>query len=67
MVMVKLLTSQEVAAQLRVPVKTLHHWRRDGKGPKGKKMGVRVVYREEDVQAWLDAQFDEGDAAPRSA
>jgi predicted DNA-binding transcriptional regulator AlpA len=56
--MVKLLTSQEVADQLRIPVKTLHQWRRSGKGPQGKQMGLRVVYRESDVQAWIDSQFE---------
>jgi predicted site-specific integrase-resolvase len=56
--MIKLLTSEEAATALRVPVKTLHKWRREGTGPPGVKMGLRVVYREADLEDWVNSQFD---------
>ncbi|GAA2184683.1 hypothetical protein GCM10009785_33580 [Brooklawnia cerclae] len=58
----KLLTTPEVAEQIRVPEATLRYWRHMGLGPRSAKLGRRVVYREDDVLAWLDAKF-EGDAA----
>jgi excisionase family DNA binding protein len=54
----RLLTTQETADLLRIPKKTLYMWTRRGTGPKGKKLGLRVMYREKDVQAWLDEQFE---------
>ncbi|WP_418063935.1 helix-turn-helix transcriptional regulator [Pimelobacter simplex] len=56
----QILFIEEVAARTRVPVKTLRHWRLHGTGPKSARMGRRVVYREADVEAWVDAQFEEG-------
>nr|WP_208390599.1 helix-turn-helix domain-containing protein [Brooklawnia cerclae] len=57
-----MLTTPEVAEQIRVPEATLRYWRHMGLGPRSAKLGRRVVYREDDVLAWLDAKF-EGDAA----
>jgi excisionase family DNA binding protein len=57
-----LLTAQEVAERLKVPVKTLHQWRKNGWGPQGKKLGVRVVFREKDVDAWIQDQFEKEEA-----
>lgn len=38
---------------------TLRWWDATGKGgPRSGRLGRRVVYRREDVQAWLDAAFD---------
>lgn len=51
-----LLTTAEVAARTRAPESTVRYWRHLGVGPRGFKVGRRVVYREEDVAAWLDAQ-----------
>ena len=33
-------------------------WRHEGSGPKSAKLGRIVVYREADVVAWIDAQFE---------
>ncbi|MFD5218060.1 helix-turn-helix transcriptional regulator [Streptomyces tendae] len=54
--MSRLLTLPEAAAQLRRPVNTLRHWRYVGTGPASFRMGRRVMYREEDVAAWVEAQ-----------
>ena len=56
----KMLTVAEVAAMIRVPQGTLRYWRHRGSGPRSFKMGPRrVVYREQDVLEWVDAQYAE--------
>lgn len=54
----RLLTKAEVSDMTRTPVATLSYWRHMGTGPKSAKLGGRVVYREADVLAWIDAQFE---------
>lgn len=53
----KLLTVPEVAEMTRLPEATIRWFRHAGKGPKSAKLGRRVVYRESDVIAWIEAQF----------
>jgi predicted DNA-binding transcriptional regulator AlpA len=54
----KLLRLPEVAAMTGIPEATLRFWRSEGTtGPKSARLGRRVVYREADVIAWIDAQF----------
>lgn len=53
----KLLRVEDVAGLTGVPVGTLRYWRHAGTGPQSAKFGRRIVYRESDVQAWIDAQF----------
>lgn len=48
------LTTEEVAALLRTPAETVRYWRHVGKGPKSFKVGRRVLYAVEDVQAFLE-------------
>ena len=56
----KMLTVGEVAAMIRVPQGTLRYWRHLGSGPRSFKMGPRrVVYREQDVLEWVEAQYAE--------
>jgi excisionase family DNA binding protein len=57
----RLLTSEEVAAYLQVPVRTIHNWRSERKGPRASKVGRHLRFRRADVEAWLDQQAD----APR--
>ncbi|MEU9002999.1 helix-turn-helix domain-containing protein [Streptomyces sp. NPDC048551] len=54
--MSRLLTLPEAAEMLRRPVNTLRHWRFAGTGPTSFRMGRRVMYREEDLIAWVEAQ-----------
>jgi predicted DNA-binding transcriptional regulator AlpA len=61
--MTKLLRLPEVAALTGIPENTLRFWRHQGTGPKSAKLGRRLVYREEDVVAWIDRQF-ENDRTP---
>lgn len=50
----QLLTIDEAAGFLRTPVATLRYWRHLGTGPRGFRIGRRVVYRHADITAWLD-------------
>jgi excisionase family DNA binding protein len=51
-----LLTIAEAAQLVRAPVATLRYWRHLGTGPRSFRLGRRVVYRRDDVDAWIDAQ-----------
>ncbi|MFE3059078.1 helix-turn-helix transcriptional regulator [Nocardia sp. NPDC059239] len=51
-----LATSAEVAATLRTTPAALAQLRYRGEGPVFRKLGRRVLYRWEDVNAWVDAQ-----------
>lgn len=48
----------EVADWTGFSVATFRHWRATGRGPRCAVIGKQLVYRESDVQAWLDAQFE---------
>lgn len=54
-----LMTLPEVSEMTRIPEATLRFYRHKGDGPKSAKIGGRVMYRREDVEAWLDAAFEE--------
>ncbi|MBD7980044.1 helix-turn-helix transcriptional regulator [Oerskovia merdavium] len=57
--MTALLRTAEVAELLGLPEATLRYWRHCGTGPKSFTLGPRrVVYREDDVLAWVQAQYD---------
>ncbi len=53
----RLLTIQEVSDRTRLPVATLRFMRHQNKGPQSGKLGRRVVYREADVDVWIDEQM----------
>ncbi|SDY90776.1 DNA binding domain-containing protein, excisionase family [Modestobacter sp. DSM 44400] len=55
----ELLTSTEAADLLRAPVATLRYWRHLGTGPRSFRLGRRVLYRRDDLHAWIDAQHAE--------
>ena len=54
----KLLTITEAAAILRAPVATLRYWRHLGTGPRSFRLGRRVLYRYDDLMAWIYDQHD---------
>jgi DNA-binding transcriptional MerR regulator len=56
----ELLTLAEAAELLRAPVATLRYWRHLGTGPRSFRLGRRVVYRRDDLHAWIDARRDQG-------
>ncbi|MGR6899773.1 MULTISPECIES: helix-turn-helix domain-containing protein [Glutamicibacter] len=49
---------EEAAEFLRVPVSTLRYWRHLGTGPRSARIGGRVMYRQADLEAWLNEQFE---------
>ncbi len=49
------LTTEEVSTKLRTPAETVRYWRHVGKGPKSFKVGRRVLYAVEDVEAFIAA------------
>jgi excisionase family DNA binding protein len=55
-----LLTVEELAAVLQVPVATLYQWRVTGRGPAGVRVGRHVRYRRSEVERWLDEQQEAG-------
>jgi excisionase family DNA binding protein len=48
-----LLSIEDLARYLGVPVATIYDWRVDGKGPRAIKIGRYVKFTLSDVQAWL--------------
>jgi excisionase family DNA binding protein len=55
-----LLSPEEVAAFLSIPVKTLYQWRYKGVGPWGQRIGRHLRYRPADVEAWLTEVEERG-------
>jgi excisionase family DNA binding protein len=55
----RLLTAQETADYLGIPLATLYQWRSRRQGPVGHRVGRHVRYRRRDVDAWLNGQRDE--------
>lgn len=53
-----LLTIQDLASYLQIPVATIYRWNSRGAGPAYRKVGKYVRYRPEDVERWLQSQPD---------
>lgn len=51
-----LLSTEELAEYLGIPVATLQDWRVDHKGPRAIIVGRRVKYAVSDVRAWIKQQ-----------
>ncbi len=52
--MEKLLTPQDLADYLDVPIKTLYAWRYRKEGPPSYRIGRHLRYRPSDVEQWID-------------
>ena len=50
----RLLTCDEVATYLRVPLATIYAWRYRGEGPQGFRVGRYLRFRQTDVEAWVN-------------
>ena len=46
------LTTAEVASRYRTSPSTVRYWRHAGIGPRGVKIGTKVLYRESEVTRW---------------
>jgi predicted DNA-binding transcriptional regulator AlpA len=55
--MSKLLTVNEVAVMLRRSPAAIRYMRHAGTGPKSAKVAGRVMWREDDVNEYIEAQF----------
>lgn len=54
----KMMTLIEAAERTHLPAATLRYYRHRGDlGPKSFTIGRRVMYRESDVDAWIEAQY----------
>ena len=49
----RLLTAEDLANFLNVPIKTLYAWRYRGEGPIGFRVGKHIRYRWTDVEGWI--------------
>ena len=47
------ITTNELAELCRTSPETVRYWRHIGEGPKGIRIGRRVLYDLADVEAWL--------------
>lgn len=61
------LTISEVAELFRTSPATVRYWRRVGTGPRSFKVGRRVLYAREDVDAYARQAREEADADRGSA
>jgi predicted site-specific integrase-resolvase len=59
---IKHLNQIDLAVRWNISHRTLERWRRTGYGPAFIKMGGRVVYRLEDVEAFEAAQLRKSDS-----
>lgn len=56
----RLLSVEELADYLEVPVKTIYTWRHQNTGPRGFRVGKHVRFRWRDVEAWVAERLQEG-------
>ena len=62
----RIITVQELADYLEVPVKTLYAWRYRRHGPPGFRVGRHLRYRWADVESWIQRQLEAGSSEPVS-
>jgi excisionase family DNA binding protein len=62
-----LLSTQELAAYLDLPVATLYAWRYRGQGPSGFRVGRHIRYRQCDVDQWISDQLATSSPSATSA
>ncbi|HLN05729.1 MAG TPA: helix-turn-helix domain-containing protein [Acidimicrobiales bacterium] len=68
--MEKLLSTEELAELLGVPVATIYRWRHyGGPGPTAIRVGKHLRWRESDVDEWIDglAEQEKAKASARTA
>ena len=49
-----LLSAQQLADYLEVPIATLYAWRYRGEGPPGFRAGRHLRYRKSDIDRWIN-------------
>jgi len=58
------MTQEQLAEHWQISPRTLEQWRWLGKGPKFLKIGARVLYREEDIDAYEAGQVCQNTSGP---
>lgn len=53
----RLLSVEELAAVVGIPVRSVRQWAVKGTGPRRLRVGKYVRYKASDVRAWLDSQY----------
>ncbi len=53
-----LISAQDLADYLGVPVATVYAWRHRRLGPPGFRVGKHVRYRQRDVEDWISSRLD---------
>jgi len=53
------LSVETLAAELGVPMKTVYVWNSKGTAPRAARFGKHTRYRRADVEAWIEARFDQ--------
>ncbi|OZD57749.1 excisionase [Rhodococcus sp. 06-1059B-a] len=61
--MTDLLTPDELEARYGTKTSTLAQWRYLGKGPKFVKLGRKIFYRQQDIDAFIDANVHQSTAS----
>ena len=56
--MERLLTADEVAEFLGIPVATLYQWRHKGCGPEAYRVGRHLRYEPSTLRSWLDEHLE---------
>ncbi|WP_369055946.1 helix-turn-helix transcriptional regulator [Kineococcus terrestris] len=51
-----ILLQPEASDYTRIPAATLKYWRHRGTGPRSFRLGRRIAYRRQDLDAWLAEQ-----------
>jgi len=54
-----LISAQELAEYLDVPVATIYAWRYRRQGPPGLRVGKHLRYRSIDVNEWIESQLED--------
>jgi len=52
-----LLSVEDLAARLGVPIGTVYAWNHKGTGPRRVRVGKHIRYTPADVDAWIEAQY----------
>jgi predicted DNA-binding transcriptional regulator AlpA len=55
----RLLTIEDVAALLHLTPAAIHKYRYRGEGPRGYRVGKRILFAVADVTAWLESRREE--------
>ncbi len=54
----RLWSTAQLAEHLGVPIKTIHQWHYQRKGPRGFRVGRHLRFRPADIRAWEDEQLE---------